>query len=81
MNILNKEHKINENKVTITQTTEEVLSKKELQIALINIRASKTRILDQNKNLEEQYRGFCIKENEVLELIDELPGDEFKKIE
>ncbi|GMQ61206.1 MULTISPECIES: hypothetical protein [Vallitalea] len=75
-NIINQDKRIEENKVIIKKTTEDVLSKNDLMIMKHKAQEEKERLKDSMRQIKKRYDALTNQEKEIDELISMIPDEE-----
>ena len=70
--VLNKDIRIENNKVVITENVETTMDKNQLEFKLRDLQMKKSRLQDQNVRLVTEYNELIIEETETNNLISQL---------
>lgn len=67
--LLNKDTKKNNDKIILTKTIEEQLTKQDLENMLFNIKRQKQQLVQQSKQIKQKFDLLTQQEEEVKELL------------
>ena len=74
--VLNKDVKIEDNKVVITESIETIMDRSQLEMKLRDVQMQKLRAREQNARLVAEYNGLLEEEGELDQLILQLNIDD-----
>lgn len=75
-NVLSKDVRIENNKVIISENTETVLDKSQVESKLRDVQVRKSRLAEQNQRLVDEYRQMESEESELNGILQQLLSNE-----
>ena len=78
--VIDKQTEVKENKIIITETSETIMNRENLELQLRDVNFRKERLKEQNKRLIEEYREIEREEQEIEELIVQLSDEDLEVI-
>lgn len=79
--VINEEKEIIEGKVVITKTFEETLTGEDLKVLEKKLEQEKKQLIKKSKDLKKAFDDLVERQDEIKDLLKQLPEDEFINLE